>query len=136
MVRPFEVAPVARRAASFGGQVGAYAAERPDHPDAAIRWVLAPGRGRSSLTSPAPGGRAQARLDLTPYFPVMEQEIFPHSPAPIPRVFAAVEALETSPSGHAGQVPPGRLALAARRHLQRRTAAPFRTHAHVLPLTV
>ncbi len=32
----------ARRASSFGAQAGAYAAERPDYPEAAIRWALEP----------------------------------------------------------------------------------------------
>lgn len=51
MVRPSDVSPeiVARRAASFGGQAAAYAAERPDYPDAAIRWALAPVRDRAPL---------------------------------------------------------------------------------------
>lgn len=33
---------VARRAASFGGEAAAYAQERPDYPDAAVRWALEP----------------------------------------------------------------------------------------------
>jgi SAM-dependent methyltransferase len=40
---------VARRAASFGREAAAYAAERPEYPDAAIRWALAPVRNRSPL---------------------------------------------------------------------------------------
>jgi ubiquinone/menaquinone biosynthesis C-methylase UbiE len=40
---------IARRAASFGGQAAAYAAERPDYPEAAIRWVLEPVRTRTPL---------------------------------------------------------------------------------------
>jgi SAM-dependent methyltransferase len=39
----------ARRATSFGAQAAAYAAERPDYPDAAIRWALEPVRDRTSL---------------------------------------------------------------------------------------
>jgi len=39
----------ARRAASFGREAAAYAAERPEYPDAAIRWVLAVVRERSPL---------------------------------------------------------------------------------------
>jgi SAM-dependent methyltransferase len=51
MVRPSDVSPeiVARRAASFGGQAAAYAAERPDYSDAAVRWVLEPVRARTPL---------------------------------------------------------------------------------------
>jgi SAM-dependent methyltransferase len=39
----------ARRASSFGGQAAAYAAERPDYPDAAIRWALEPVAARTPL---------------------------------------------------------------------------------------
>ena len=39
----------ARRAASFGREAAAYAAERPEYPDAAIRWALAAVRDRSPL---------------------------------------------------------------------------------------
>ncbi|GAB2811134.1 class I SAM-dependent methyltransferase [Actinoallomurus bryophytorum] len=39
----------ARRASSFGGQAAAYAAERPDYPDAAIRWALEPVEARTPL---------------------------------------------------------------------------------------
>ncbi|WUI03075.1 class I SAM-dependent methyltransferase [Spirillospora sp. NBC_00431] len=39
----------ARRAASFGGSAAAYAAQRPDYPDAAVRWALEPVAGRSPL---------------------------------------------------------------------------------------
>jgi SAM-dependent methyltransferase len=39
----------ARRAASFGGQAEAYAAHRPDSPDAAVRWALAPVADRPGL---------------------------------------------------------------------------------------
>jgi SAM-dependent methyltransferase len=51
MTRPSEVSPEvrARRAASFGGRAAAYAAERPDYPDAAIWWALEPVRGRTPL---------------------------------------------------------------------------------------
>jgi SAM-dependent methyltransferase len=50
MDRSPEVTPelLARRASSFGGQAAAYAAERPDYPDAAIRWALEP------VSGPAP----------------------------------------------------------------------------------
>jgi SAM-dependent methyltransferase len=37
---------VARRAASFGGSAATYADERPDYPDAAVRWALEPVAGR------------------------------------------------------------------------------------------
>lgn len=40
---------VARRAASFGGSAAAYAEERPDYPDAAVRWALEPVAGRAPL---------------------------------------------------------------------------------------
>ncbi|MES9540166.1 MULTISPECIES: class I SAM-dependent methyltransferase [unclassified Actinomadura] len=40
---------VARRAASFGGEAAAYAKERPDYPDAAVRWALEPVAGRGRL---------------------------------------------------------------------------------------
>ncbi|WP_174548841.1 class I SAM-dependent methyltransferase [Actinomadura formosensis] len=40
---------MARRAASFGGSAAAYARERPDYPDAAVRWALEPVAGRGSL---------------------------------------------------------------------------------------
>lgn len=51
MVGPADLSQeyVARRAASFGGQAAAYAAERPDYPEAAIRWVLEPVRTRTPL---------------------------------------------------------------------------------------
>ncbi|MGH3240152.1 MAG: class I SAM-dependent methyltransferase [Spirillospora sp.] len=39
----------ARRAASFGGSAAAYAEQRPDYPDAAVRWALEPVAGRSPL---------------------------------------------------------------------------------------
>lgn len=38
---------LARRAASFGGQAAAYAAERPGYADAAVRWALEPVAGRT-----------------------------------------------------------------------------------------
>jgi SAM-dependent methyltransferase len=49
MAHPAERSPeiLARRAASFGREAAAYAAERPEYPDAAIRWALAPVRDRS-----------------------------------------------------------------------------------------
>ncbi|GAA4635119.1 class I SAM-dependent methyltransferase [Actinoallomurus vinaceus] len=40
---------IARRASSFGGQAAAYAAERPDYPDAALRWALEPVADRTPL---------------------------------------------------------------------------------------
>jgi len=40
---------VARRAASFGGSAAAYAQERPDYPDAAVRWALEPVAGRGPV---------------------------------------------------------------------------------------
>ncbi len=40
---------IERRASSFGSQAAAYATERPDYPDAAIRWALEPVRGRTPL---------------------------------------------------------------------------------------
>jgi SAM-dependent methyltransferase len=45
-----DVAPevVARRAASFGASAAAYADERPDYPDAAVRWALEPVAGRTT----------------------------------------------------------------------------------------
>lgn len=48
---PAELTPdvIARRAASFGGQAAAYAAERPDYPDAAVRWFLEPVADRRPL---------------------------------------------------------------------------------------
>ncbi|MFI0479916.1 class I SAM-dependent methyltransferase [Actinomadura sp. 9N215] len=39
----------ARRAASFGGSAAAYAEQRPDYPDAAVRWALEPVAGRAPL---------------------------------------------------------------------------------------
>lgn len=39
----------ARRAASFGANAAAYAAERPDYPEAAVDWALAPVADRSPL---------------------------------------------------------------------------------------
>lgn len=46
---PADPALHARRARSFGSQAAAYAAYRPDYPEAGVRWVLEPaldGRGR------------------------------------------------------------------------------------------
>jgi len=40
---------VSRRATSFGGQAAAYAQERPDYPDAAVEWALAPVADRSPV---------------------------------------------------------------------------------------
>lgn len=40
---------VARRASSFGASAAAYARERPDYPDAAVRWALEPVAGRAPL---------------------------------------------------------------------------------------
>lgn len=40
---------VARRASSFGGSAAAYARERPDYPDAAVRWALEPVAGPGPL---------------------------------------------------------------------------------------
>jgi SAM-dependent methyltransferase len=40
---------VALRASSFGGQAAAYAAERPDYPDAAVVWALEPVSARTPL---------------------------------------------------------------------------------------
>ncbi|TDD84907.1 class I SAM-dependent methyltransferase [Actinomadura rubrisoli] len=40
---------VARRAASFGKSAAAYARQRPDYPDAAVRWALEPVAGRAPL---------------------------------------------------------------------------------------
>ncbi|WP_242911114.1 class I SAM-dependent methyltransferase [Actinomadura terrae] len=45
----FEYALIARRAVSFGDSAAAYAEERPDYPDAAVRWVLEPVAGRAPL---------------------------------------------------------------------------------------
>lgn len=39
----------ALRASSFGGHAEAYAAERPDYPDAAVRWALEPVADRAPL---------------------------------------------------------------------------------------
>jgi SAM-dependent methyltransferase len=51
MDQPGGISPeiVAMRASSFGGQAAAYAAERPDYPDAAVRWALEPVAGRAPL---------------------------------------------------------------------------------------
>ncbi|MDN3351656.1 class I SAM-dependent methyltransferase [Actinomadura sp. DC4] len=51
MAPPSESSPelVARRAASFGAEAAAYAAERPDYPETAIRWALEPVRMRTPL---------------------------------------------------------------------------------------
>ncbi|MFD0690465.1 class I SAM-dependent methyltransferase [Actinomadura fibrosa] len=40
---------MARRAGSFGGSAAMYADERPDYPDAAVRWALEPVAGRAPL---------------------------------------------------------------------------------------
>lgn len=39
----------ARRASSFGAHAAEYAAQRPDYPDAAVRWALEPVAGRAPL---------------------------------------------------------------------------------------
>lgn len=51
MERPSDLSPEAhaRRASSFGGHAAAYAAERPDYPEAAIRWALEPVASRTPL---------------------------------------------------------------------------------------
>jgi SAM-dependent methyltransferase len=40
---------IALRASSFGGEAAAYAAERPEYPDEAIRWALEPVSARTPL---------------------------------------------------------------------------------------
>lgn len=56
-----------RRASSFGSEAAAYAEHRPDYPEAAVRWALAPalagGSGGSGGSPTAPGGTLRV-LDL------------------------------------------------------------------------
>jgi SAM-dependent methyltransferase len=39
---PYDPEMIARRASSFGTEAAAYAAHRPDYPEAAVRWALEP----------------------------------------------------------------------------------------------
>jgi len=55
----------ARRGASFGAVAAAYAKYRPDYPEAAVRWCLAPARVPATGPAPMPAtGPAPRVLDL------------------------------------------------------------------------
>jgi SAM-dependent methyltransferase len=54
----------ARRGASFGAVAAAYAEHRPDYPEAAVRWCLAPAPASGPSGPSGPDGMAPRVLDL------------------------------------------------------------------------
>ncbi|MBO2449985.1 class I SAM-dependent methyltransferase [Actinomadura barringtoniae] len=96
----------ARRAASFGGEAAAYARERPDYPDAVVRWVLEPLGARRPLRvldlAAGTGKMTETLLRVgVPAADVVAVEPDPGMLAELRRAFPEVRALE----GRAEEIP-------------------------------